>query len=91
MPLPVPSKVKLVGLPLNWVLRDPGTGENYDIVAGIFFLCAAPLDSDHFDYVELSLSTLNKAAVWKFISGHTVLNKGGRYNDHLSKQLGALL
>ena len=38
---------KLMGLPLNRALRTE-TGEVYDIVAGTFFLCGAPPDSDHF-------------------------------------------
>ena len=36
---------KLVGLPLNRCLRLEDTGEIYDIIAGTFFLCAAPPDS----------------------------------------------
>lgn len=39
---------KLLNLPLNRALRD-STGAIYDIVAGIFFLCAAPVDSDRFE------------------------------------------
>lgn len=38
---------KLLGLPLNRALRDE-TGEIYDIIAGTFFLCGSPPDSDHF-------------------------------------------
>ena len=38
---------KLLGLPLNRGLRD-GEGRIYDIVAGTFFLCGAPEDSDSF-------------------------------------------
>lgn len=41
---------KLLGLPLNRALREPETGRIYDVVAGVFFLCAAPPDSDHFDH-----------------------------------------
>ena len=40
---------KLLGLPLNRVLRSPETGEIYDIIAGDFFLCAAPPDSERFE------------------------------------------
>ena len=40
---------KLLHLPLNRALRSPDTGEIYDIIAGDFFLCAAPPDSDHFE------------------------------------------
>ena len=39
---------KLLGLPLNRCLRLEETGEIYDIIAGTFFLCAAPPDSDYF-------------------------------------------
>ena len=40
---------KLLSLPLNRALRSPDTGEIYDIIAGNFFLCAAPPDSEHFE------------------------------------------
>ena len=40
---------KLLGLPLNRCLRWEETGEIYDIIAGTFFLCAAPPNSDHFE------------------------------------------
>ena len=39
---------KLLGLPLNRILAD-GNGRAYDIIAGTFFLCAAPSDSDSFE------------------------------------------
>ena len=39
---------KLLGLPPNRALRDPETGIPYDVVAGTFFLCAAPPDSESF-------------------------------------------
>ena len=39
---------KLVGLPLNRCLQLEN-GEIYDIVAGTFFLCAAPPDSEGFE------------------------------------------
>ena len=39
---------KLLGLPLNRLITD-GDGRAYDIIAGTFFLCAAPTDSDSFD------------------------------------------
>ena len=38
---------KILNLPLNRALRD-SAGHVYDIVAGTFFLCAAPADSDNF-------------------------------------------
>ena len=40
---------KLLRLPLNRALRSPDTGEIYDIIAGDFFLCAAPPDSENFE------------------------------------------
>ena len=40
---------KLLSLPLNRALRSPDTGEIYDIIAGDFFLCAAPPDSENFE------------------------------------------
>ena len=39
---------KLLHLPWNRALRIPGTGTIYDIVAGTFFLCDAPADSESF-------------------------------------------
>lgn len=39
---------KLLGLPLNRGLRD-GCGQIYDVIAGTFFLCGAPQDTDHLD------------------------------------------
>lgn len=39
---------KLVGLPLNRCLQLDN-GEIYDIIAGTFFLCAAPPDSEDFE------------------------------------------
>ena len=38
---------KILNLPLNRALRN-SAGRVYDIVAGTFFLCAAPADSDNF-------------------------------------------
>ena len=39
---------KLLGLPLNRALRDSATGAIYEIIAGTFFLCGAPLNLDTF-------------------------------------------
>lgn len=39
---------KLLGLSLNRGLRD-GCGQIYDAIAGTFFLCGAPPDTDHLD------------------------------------------
>lgn len=36
---------KLLGLPLNRSLRD-SCGQNYDAIAGTFFLCRIPTDCD---------------------------------------------
>ena len=38
---------KLLGLPLNRALRDE-EGEIYDVVAGTFFICGTPPDSESF-------------------------------------------
>ena len=38
---------KLIGSPLNRALQDE-EGEIYDIIAGPFFLCGAPPDSENF-------------------------------------------
>jgi hypothetical protein len=38
---------KLIGLPFNRALRDED-GAIYDIIAGTFFLCRAPADSERF-------------------------------------------
>ena len=40
---------KLLGFPLNRGLFHQDTGELYDIVAGTFFLCSAPPESDRFE------------------------------------------
>ena len=39
---------KLINLPLNRALYDKD-GKLFDIVAGIFFLCSAPADSENFE------------------------------------------
>ena len=40
---------KLLNLPLNRALRGPCSGQIYDVVAGTFFLCATPPDSQNFE------------------------------------------
>ena len=45
---------KLLGLPLNSSLRDD-RGQIYDAIAGTFFLCGAPPDSDHLDSIPEEL------------------------------------
>ncbi len=37
---------KIMGLPLNRSIKHPETGELYEIIAGNFFICDAPPDSD---------------------------------------------
>ena len=55
---------KLLNLPLNRTLRD-SNGAIYDIVAGTFFLCAAPVDSDCFESLtdEQSQTCLERFAM----------------------------
>ena len=43
---------KINRLPLNRSLLHPETGELYEIIAGNFFICDAPLDND--DFADLS-------------------------------------
>ena len=50
---------KLMGLPLNRLLTD-GDCRTYDIIAGTFFLCSAPADSDSFE--SLTEDQINKYA-----------------------------
>lgn len=45
---------KLLGFPLNRSLRDQA-GRIYDVVAGPFFLCGAPLDSDRLNSIPEGL------------------------------------
>ena len=49
---------KLLGLPLNRALVDEDSGHVWDVVAGTFFLCGIPSDSDSF--VSLSCEQLQK-------------------------------
>ena len=42
------DEAKLQGLPLNRALRDDA-GHICDVIAGTFFLCGAPWDSDTFE------------------------------------------
>lgn len=39
---------KLIGLAPNRAIREPSTGEVLDIIAGTFFVCGCPADSDSF-------------------------------------------
>ncbi len=52
---------KLLGLPLNRGLRG-ADGTVYDVVAGTFFLCAAPGDSEHF--ASLTEEQLSRYSQW---------------------------
>ena len=64
---------KLVGLPLNRCLRLEN-GEIYDIIAGPFFLCSAPHDSDHFESLteeQLERYTKRFFAVEYFVGGES--------------------
>ena len=40
---------RLLHLPPNRMLFDPASGKPFDVIAGNFFLCAAPPDSDSFE------------------------------------------
>ena len=42
------EEAKLIGLPFNRALYDD-KGQIYDIIAGTFFLCQAPADSENFE------------------------------------------
>ncbi|MBQ1992007.1 MAG: DUF3846 domain-containing protein [Clostridia bacterium] len=42
------EEAKLIGWPLNRALYDD-QGQIYDIIAGTFFLCQAPSDSENFE------------------------------------------
>ena len=48
---------KLLGLPLNRALRTPDTGMVYDIIAGTFFLCGAPPESEDFTDEQITQFT----------------------------------
>ena len=64
---------KLLNLPLNRALRDD-EGNVYDIISGTFFLCAAPLDSKHFE----SLTDQQvKTYLERFATPEMFLNVGG--------------
>ena len=40
---------KIMGLPLNRSIKHPETGELYEIIAGNFFICDAPPDSENLE------------------------------------------
>lgn len=63
---------KLLGLPLNRALRAPDTGAVYDIIAGTFFLCAAPPDSERFEGLteeQLTRYAQRFASIELFVGG----------------------
>lgn len=65
---------KLLGFPLNRGLFHQDTGELYDIVAGTFFLCAVPPESDRFEGLsEAQLATCKK----RFQNPETFLKLNG--------------
>lgn len=64
---------KLLNLPLNRALRD-SRGDVYDVIAGTFFLCVAPSDSEHFE----SLTDQQvKTYMERFATPEMFLNVGG--------------
>ena len=64
---------KLLGLPLNRSLRDQ-TGKIYDAIAGTFFLCGAPPDTDHLDSLPEGLVGKYQR---RFASPEVFINIGG--------------
>ena len=65
---------KLLGLPLNRTLADED-GHVLDVVAGTFFLCGIPTDSDSFG--SLSVSQLEKYRT-AFACPETILRMNGQ-------------
>ncbi len=68
------DEVKLLGLPLNRALRDED-GEIYDVIAGTFFICGAPADSENFTSL-----TDEQAAYWlaRFVQPEFFVSVNGR-------------
>ena len=65
---------KLLGLPLNRALVDED-GQVWDVVAGTFFLCGVPSDSDSFG--SLSVPQLEKYRT-QFACPETILRINGQ-------------
>ena len=65
---------KLMGLPLNRSLSDEN-GEIYEIIAGTFFLCGAPTDSDSFIGLEAEQAEMYKK---RFLRPEVFLRVNGR-------------
>lgn len=63
---------KLLGLPLNRALRD-GCGQLYDAIAGTFFLCGAPPDTEHLDSLPEGLARKYQR---RFASSEVFINIG---------------
>ena len=64
---------KLLGLPLNRALRDED-GEIYDAIAGTFFICGAPADSENFtsltdEQVDYWLERFAKSEFFASVNG----------------------
>lgn len=67
---------KLLGLPLNRALRDED-GEIYDAIAGTFFICGAPTDSENFtsltdEQVAYWLGRFAKPEVFVSVNGKLI-------------------
>ena len=67
---------KLLNLPLNRALRDE-EGEIYDIIAGTFFVCGAPPDSESFtsltdEQVDYRLKRFAKPEFFVNINGQFI-------------------
>lgn len=65
---------KITGLPLNRCLRDE-SGEINDIIAGTFFLCGAPAESESF--TSLTDEQI-EACTKRFATPEVILNLGGK-------------
>jgi len=71
---------KINGLPLNRSLLHPETGELYEIIAGNFFICDAPPDSDDFaglsdKQVEIYMETFRYPEMFIMENGKLVVIK----------------
>ena len=71
---------KLHSLPLNRALYDDD-GNIYDVVAGTFFVCAAPADSDEFeslseDQIEKYRNIFKCPEMFFYVSGELVVVRG---------------
>ena len=67
---------KLLGLPLNRALRDEN-GEIYDAIAGTFFICGAPADSENFtsltdEQIDYWLRRLAKPEFFVNVNGQII-------------------